>query len=155
MLQAWSRQQSSFLAILKPMPRTAQTAVPSLVLLLAICLCGISTPFMGCRLRTHTCNFPAKSLCLVLSEECPDQSDLGYNTFHNVFLVIPHPGCSSGFSHLASSSGFLYPSFILSLTSWWGWSSGTLGKGLGVDGPCRQRSLSAWQRCCGNQRESS
>lgn len=75
-----------------------QIAVPSLVLLLAICLHGISTPFMGCGLRTHAHKFPAKSLCLVLSEECPDQNDWD----------ITHPTvCFSLSRFLAAPQAFL------------------------------------------------
>lgn len=93
----------------------SQTAVPSLVLLLAICLRAISTPFMGCRLRTHACEFPAKSLCLVLSGERPDQSD--WDITHlamcfwlfppilaapQAFLISPSPQGALSFFHTAS-----------------------------------------------------
>lgn len=67
----------------------SQTSVPSLVPLLAICLHGISTPFMGCRLHTHACKFPAKSLCVVPSEECPDQSDWDITHLTLCFWLCP------------------------------------------------------------------
>lgn len=101
---------------------TSQTALPSSVPPLAVRLHGMSTTSTGCRLRTLAHKFLAKSLRLLPSEECPDQSDWDI-TYRGVFVVIPHPG----FSHLPSSSGCLCSSSIQHLTHWWGWCSGTLG----------------------------
>ena len=95
----------------------SQIAVAGLVPLLAICLHGISTPFMEFRLRTHTRNFPAKSMCLVPSGECPDQSDWDITYLTVCFWLFPHPGCVSGFSHVLSPSGCLCCSSIQHLTS--------------------------------------
>lgn len=127
----------------------SQTAVPSLVLVLVICLQGISTPFMGCRLRTHTCKFPAKSLCLVPPEECPDQSDWDITHLMVCFWLSPILAAPQTF--LISPPVQDASSFIQHLTSWCGRFSGTLGKGMGVGGLCRQRSLSGWQRCWGTR----
>lgn len=94
---------------------TSQTALPSSVPPLAVRLHGMSTTSTGCRLRTLAHKFLAKSLRLLPSEECPDQSDWDI-TYRGVFVVIPHPG----FSHLPSSSGCLCSSSIQHLTHWWG-----------------------------------
>lgn len=77
----------------------SQTAVPRLVLLFEN---GLSTPFIGCRMRAHSCKSLAKNLCLVLSEECPDDNGLDIRDFT---VFISYPTCSSAFCHRFCFSG--------------------------------------------------
>lgn len=129
--KGWSRQQNSHPAILITM--SLKQPFPVWCHYWLVCVPGISDAFMGFRLCTHACKFLTKNLCLVLSEEHPDQSDW-YITHRTVcfwlspILAAPHTFLISSFSE------YCYPSFIHHLTSWWEWCSGTLGKRMHVDG---------------------
>lgn len=129
---------------------TSGAAVPSLVLLFQN---GISIPFMGFRMPAQSPDFLAKkkNLCLLVSEERPENNGLDITDFTVYFwlsLILPAgqhfplPPVSPCVSNLLPSSG-------------WGWCSGTAGEGIGVDRLCTQRNPSGWQRGCNQRKPSS
>lgn len=92
-----------------------------------------------------------KNLCLLVSEEHPENNGLDITDFTVYFwlsLILPAgqhfplPPVSPCVSNLLPSSG-------------WGWCSGTAGEAIGVDRLCTQRNPSGWQRGCNQRKPSS